>query len=127
MVISIIDLAPFQLALLGVMASVLTLVFATIVGKRDELRTLKHINDTLAKNRKVALENSISKLVSFCCQIIIIIVVLLLLYFGTTVLNGVLHEETNCLLVVIDAAVTAGVLIWIVIVSVMIWKKINKE
>jgi len=121
------DLSSFQLALIGVMVSVLTLVFAIVVGKRDELRTLKNINDTLAKNRKVALENSLSELVSFCRQIIIIIGVLLLLYIGTMVLNGILCKEASCSFVVIDAAITTCVLIWIVIVSIVIWNKINRD
>lgn len=121
------DLSSFQLALIGVMVSVLTLAFAIVVGKRDELRTLKNINDTLAKNRKVALENSLSELVSFCRQIIIIIGVLLLLYIGTMVLNGILCKEASCSFVVIDAAITTCVLIWIVIVSIVIWNKINRD
>lgn len=121
------DLSSFQLALIGVMVSVLTLVFAIVVGKRDELRTLKNINDTLAKNRKVALGNSLSELVSFCRQIIIIIGVLLLLYIGTMVLNRILCKEASCSFVVIDAAITICVLIWIVIVSIVIWNKINRD
>ncbi len=125
--ITFVDLSSFQLALMGIMVSALTLVFAIVVGKRDELRTLKNIDNTLAKNRKVALENSLSKLVSFCRQIIIIIGMLLLLYLGTMVLNGVLCKEARCYMVVIDATATIGVLIWIVIVSIVIWNKINKD
>ena len=125
--ITFVDLSSFQLALMGIMVSALTLVFAIVVGKRDELRTIKNIDNTLAKNRKVALENSLSKLVSFCRQIIIIIGMLLLLYLGTMVLNGVLCKEARCYMVVIDATATIGVLIWIVIVSIVIWNKINKD
>ena len=125
MEITFADLSSFQLALMGIMVSALTLVFAIVVGKRDELRTLKKLNDTLAKNRKVALENSLSKLATFCRQIIIIIGVLLLLYIGTMVLNGMIHKKTCCFFVVIDAAITTGVLIWIVIISIVIWNKIN--
>ena len=128
MEITFADLSSFQLALMGIMVSALTLVFAIVVGKRDELRTLKNINDTLAKNRRVALGNSLSELVSFCRQIIFIIAVLLLLYLGTMVLNGVLCEATRCIVVVVvDAVITTGVLIWIVIVSIKIWNKINKD
>ena len=87
MFISFTDLASLQLALMGIMVSVLTLVFAIVVGKRDEFRTLKSINDTLARNRKVALENSIGTLTAFCRQIISIIIVLFLVYLSTVVLN----------------------------------------
>ena len=125
--ITFVDLSSFQLALMGIMVSALTLVFAIVVGKRDELRTLKNIDNTIVKNRKVALENSLSKLVSFCRQIIIIIGVLLLLYLGTMVLNGVLCKEASCFMVIIDAAATISVLIWIVIVSIVIWNKINNK
>ena len=125
--ITFVDLSSFQLALMGIMVSALTLVFAIVVGKRDELRTLKNIDNTLAKNRKVALENSLRKLVSFCRQIIIIIGMLLLLYLGTMVLNGVLCKEARCFMVIIDAAATISVLIWIVIVSIVIWNKINNK
>ena len=121
------DLASFQLALMGIMVSVLTLVFAIVVGKRDELRTLKSINDTVARNRKVALENSLDSLTSFCRQIIIIIVVVLLLYLGSMVLNGFASEDYKCLANIIDTAVSAGVLVWIVVISVIIWNKVNKD
>lgn len=121
------DLASFQLALMGIMVSVLTLVFAIVVGKRDELRTLKSINDTVARNRKVALENSLDSLTSFCRQIIIIIVVVQLLYLGSMVLNGVASEDNKCLATIIDTAVSAGVLVWIVVISVIIWNKVNKD
>ncbi len=121
------DLASFQLALMGIMVSVLTLVFAIVVGKRDELRTLKSINDTVARNRKVALENCLDSLTSFCRQIIIIIVVVLLLYLGSMVLNGVASEDYKCLANIIDTAVSAGVLVWIVVISVIIWNKVNKD
>ena len=121
------DLASFQLALMGIMVSVLTLVFAIVVGKRDELRTLKSINDTVARNRKVALENSLDSLTSFCRQIIIIIVVVLLLYLGSMVLNGVASEDYKCLATIIDTAVSAGVLVWIVVISIIIWNKVNKD
>lgn len=121
------DLASFQSALMGIMVSVLTLVFAIVVGKRDELRTLKSINDTVARNRKVALENSLDSLTSFCRQIIIIIVVVQLLYLGSMVLNGVASEDNKCLATIIDTAVSAGVLVWIVVISVIIWNKVNKD
>lgn len=122
------DLASFQLALMGIMVSVLTLVFAIVVGKRDELRTLKSINDTPARNRKVALENSIDSLTFFCRQIIIIIVVVLLLYLGSMALNGIAaSEDCKCLATIIDTIVSAGVLVWIVVISIIIWNKVNKD
>ena len=127
MVVSLTDLSSFQLALMGIMVSVLALVFAVVVGKRDELRTLKTINDTLAKNRKVALDNSIGSLTSFCRQIIVIIIVILLLYIGTIVLNGVLREEMKYWTSIIDVAATLIILIWIVIISILIWNKVNKD
>ena len=125
--VSFSDLASFQLALMGIMVSVLTLVFAIVVGKRDELRTLKSFNDTPARNRKVALENSLDSLTSFCRQIIIIIVVVLLLYLGSMVLNGVASEDYKWLATIIDTTVSAGVLLWIVVISIIIWNKVNKD
>jgi len=127
MFISFTDLASLQLALMGIMVSVLTLVFAIVVGKRDEFRTLKSINDTLARNRKVALENSIGTLTAFCRQIISIIIVLLLVYLSTVVLNGVLCEEIKNMVTIIDAAVSTTILIWIVAISIVIWNKVNKD
>ena len=125
--ISFSELASFQLALMGIMVSVLTLVFAIVVGKRDELRTLKSINDSPVRNRKVALENSLDSLTSFCRQIIIIIVVVLLLYLGSMVLNGVASEDYEWFATIIDAIVSAGVLVWIVVISIIIWNKVNKD
>ena len=127
MIITFTDLASFQLALMGIMVSVLTLVFAIVVGKRDELRTLKPLNDTVAKNRKVALDNSINTLTSFCRRIILIIAVLLLLYIGTMVLDKILCEESKSLMSFFDVVLTVGVLIWVVVISIKIWNKINKE
>lgn len=126
MVITFTDLASFQLALMGIMVSVLTLVFAIVVGKRDELRTLKSINDTLARNRKVALENSVDTLSAFCRQILTIIVLLLFLYLGTIVLNGTICEEMKCLATIVDTVISAAILIWIVVISIVIWNKVNK-
>lgn len=127
MAITFTDLASFQLALMGIMVSVLTLVFAIVVGKRDELRTLKSLNNTVANNRKIALDNSLITLTSFCRKIILIIAVLLLLYIGTMVLDKVLCEESRCLVSFVDVVVTVVVLVWIVAISIVIWTKINKD
>ena len=121
------DLASFHIALMGIMVSVLTLVFAIVVGKRDELRTLESTNDTHARNRKVALENSISTLKSFCQQIIFIVIVVLMLYLGSMMFNCFLLEKIKCLVIIIDAAVTVGVLLWIVVISIIIWNRINQD
>lgn len=126
MIISITDLTSFQLALLGIMVSVLTLVFAIVVGKRDELRTLNSFNDTLAKNRKVALNNSLNSLISFCHQIIAIIVTLLLLYISSIALNYIICDEKKYWMTIIETGLTVFVLIWIVVISIVIWNKINK-
>lgn len=121
------DIASFQLALIGIMVSVLTLLFALVVGKRDELRTLKNFNDAVANSRKFSLENSIDTLSKVCRKIVLIIALLFLLYLSTMVLNEVLCEESRCLIKVIDAVTVVGIMVWVIVESIIVWKKINKD
>ena len=43
------------------------------------------------------------------------------------VLNEVLCEESRCLIKVIDAVTVVGIMVWVIVESIIVWKKINKD
>lgn len=123
----ILDLASFQLSMIGIMVSLLSIVFAVVVGKCDELRAIKNDRDASAANRKVALKNSKAALSSYCKQIVAIIIVLLVLYLGTLVLKSVKYQALINYCEWVDVGLTAGLLVWMSVVTIKAWKKVNKD
>lgn len=120
------DLSTLQLAVVGILVSVLTLVYATVVSKREEYRSIRKSTDTNLRNRAVELINDIKKLKSYCKQLLGIIVVSFLLYLLFTIANNLCDDAYRCLATWIAGALTLSVFVWIVIVSVSVVRFFNK-
>lgn len=120
------DLSTLQLAIVGILVSVLTLVYATVISKREEYRSIRKSTDANLRNRAVELIKDINKLKSYCKQLLEIIVVSFLFYLLFTIANNLCDDVYLCLATCIAGALTVLVFVWLVIVSVKVVRFFNK-
>ena len=116
------DFATLQMVLVGMLVSVLTLLFATIVSKREEYRSIRRSTESTLRNRVIEVNNNIIKLKRYCSQLLSVIVVSFMLYIVFTVFNNVCCKEYLCLASCIAGILTLGVMVWIIILTVNVVK-----
>lgn len=119
------DFATLQLAIVGVLVSVVTLLFATIVSKREEYRSTCKSIDLNLRNRALEVKKDIGKLKRFCSQLLIIIAVSFVLYIGCTVADNLLPENSICCATCIACVLTVSIFVWIIVLSFKVVKYFN--
>lgn len=124
------DFATIQLAIVGILVSVATLIFATIVSKREEYRSIRKSTDTNLLNRAVEVNNDINKLKRYGIQLLWVTATSFVLYICFTVVNNICDESYICLANCIAGILSLGVLIWIICLSVKVvgyYKKVDDK
>jgi hypothetical protein len=114
------DFATIQLALVGMLVSVITLLFATIISKREEYRSIYRSCDAVLRNRSLEVKKDINKLKRYCSQLLAVIIVSFALYIFFIVTNHFCCKEHLCLATWISGVLTLGIVIWIVILAVSV-------
>lgn len=134
------SLESFQLAFIGVLISVLSIVFAVIIGKRDEKRTIEKLlndfssTDVRERNKKIAWENrkdildkTKDELLYFCKRIVSIIIILLVLYLLSNAIKYVSCTKIEQLALLVDLGLSLLALIWFIMIGKNVWKEIKEE
>lgn len=116
------DFATIQLALVGILVSVVTLLFSTIVSKREEYRTIYRSSDTVLRNRSTEVMKDINKLKRYCSQLLVVIAVSFALYVIFIVATKYCCKAYLGLASCIAGLLTLGVVVWIVFLSVAVVK-----
>lgn len=114
------DIATLHLAITGVLVSVVTLVFATIVSKREEYRSIRRSTDKNLQNRAVELSNDIGRLKNYCSQLLIVVAISFFMYILFTLANYFFNNSFLCIVTWIAGILTMAVLVWIIILSVRV-------
>lgn len=114
------DFATLHLAITGILVSVVTLIFATIVSKREEYRNIRKSSDINLQNRAVELNKDIDKLKSYCSQLLIVVAITFLLYILTTLANTFCNNSCLCFITWIAVILTVAVIVWIIVLSVRV-------
>ncbi len=114
------DFATLQLAIVGILVSVATLIFATIVSKREEYRSIYKSKDSNLINRAIEINNDINRLKHYGSQLLWVIATSFVLYIIFTVTNNICDNSHLCLATCIAGVLTLCILIWVTILSVKV-------
>lgn len=106
------DLWSFHLAVIGVMVSVMTLLYASISSKEEELNSIKHSKEYTLMNRSTAIQNTIGKLRVLNNRAMLGLIFALFLFIISTILKYLPQGCVVNWLVTIDALLSFGVLIY---------------
>ncbi len=119
------NLATLQLTIVGILVSVTTLLFATIVSKREEYRAIRKSTDFYLRNRAVEVRNDIHKLKRYGLQLVWITVVSFVLYIFSTISNSIIDEEYLYISTNVSIILTLGLIVWIACISIKILRYFN--
>ena len=122
------DLWSFQLSVIGVAISVLTLLFASHVGKAEAYQHVSKrkadINDEFLS---IYLSNGIKTYKKLSGQILYLLVTTLVGFLFTTIIK---YLESGCLkywLTIVDILLTALILVWSICLVVSVYNQYKKE
>lgn len=124
------DFATLQLSIVGVLVSMATLIFATIVSKREEYRSIRKSTDTKLLNRAVEVNNDIKRLKRYGKQLLMITSTSFVLYLVFTITNNSCNKNDICTANYIAGVFTLGILIWLICISIKVvdyYKKMDDK
>lgn len=114
------DFATIQLALVGILVSVVTLLFATIVSKREEYRSIFRSSDAVLRNRSLEVKKDINKLKRYCSQLLLVIAVSFIFYILFIVTANYCCKEFLCYVTCIAGVLTIVIIVWFVNLSIAV-------
>ena len=100
------DMWNFHLAIMGIMVSIITLLYASLCGKVEELKSIKKSEEYFLMNRATAISNSIERLRKLNKQAMVGLVVFFCLFVLTTILKYLPQGCITKWIVVINAIIT---------------------
>ena len=100
------DMWNFHLAIMGIMVSIITLLYASLCGKVEELNSIKKLEEYFLMNRATAISNSIERLRKLNKQAMVGLVVFFCLFVLTTILKYLPQGCITKWIVVINAIIT---------------------
>lgn len=81
------DMWNFHLAIMGILVSIMTLLYASLCGKVEELNSIKQSKEYVLMTRATAISNSIKRLRKLNKQVIIGLIISLCLFILTTIIK----------------------------------------
>lgn len=121
------DLWSIQLSVIGIAVSVMTLLYASHVGKAEayqHIKRRKNINDEFLS---IYLSNGIDSYKKLNGKIVRILIVSCVLFIFTMVVKYVTHENTLLWLGIADMLLSVALVVWIVCVMVGVFKQYKQE
>ena len=121
------DMWNFHLAIMGILVSMMTLLYASLCGKVEELNSIKQSKEYALMNRATAISNSIERLRNLNKQVMTGLVISFCLFVLTTIVK---YSPQGCLtkwIVVINAIITIGLLAFSVKIALGIYSQYQKE
>lgn len=100
------DMWNFHLAIMGIMVSIITLLYASLCGKVEELNSIKKSEEYFLMNRSTAISNSIERLRKLNKQAMVGLVVFFCLFVLTTIIKYLPQGCITKWIVVINAIIT---------------------
>lgn len=121
------DMWNFHLAIMGIMVSIITLLYASLCGKVEELNSIKQSKEYVLMNRATAISNSVERLRKLNKQVMAGLVIFFCLFVLTTILKYLPQGCITKWIVVINAIITIGVLVFGVKIALGIYSQYQKE
>ena len=117
------DLWSFQLAIMGILVSVMTLIYASLCSKVEEMKVLCKSEDYTAMNRTTALGNSIRSLRKLNLQVIKALVGAFVLFVFSTVLKYCIF----CWFLITDVVATLFLFAFCIYIAFEIYSQYQNE
>ena len=121
------DLWSLHLAIMGILVSVLTLLYASLCGKVEELDSIKQSEEFVLMNRATAVRNSISRLRSLNKQVMIGLIISFCLFVLTTIIKYVPEGCVIKWIVIFNSIITFGLLAFGVKLAQNVYSQYQKE
>lgn len=121
------DLWSLHLAIMGILVSVLTLLYASLCGKVEELNNIKQSNDFVLMNRATAINNSVVRLRKLNKHVVIGLIISFCLFVLTTIIKYLLEGCIIKWIASFDAIFTIGLLAFGVKLAHGVYSQYQKE
>lgn len=121
------DLWSVHLTIMGILVSVITLLYATLSSRVEELKSIKKSEEYVLMNRSTALHNSIKTLRSLNRKVTCGLASTFTLFVITSVLKYLPEANYTNWLVLIDTILTIGLLVYGVILAHGVYIQYQKE
>lgn len=108
------DLWSVHLAIMGILVSVITLLYTSLSSKVEEWKSIKKNKDYAQMQRSTALLNSIKTLRSLNRKVMWGLASTFILFIATTIFKYIPEGYFDYCLVVTDAILTIGTLVYVV-------------
>ncbi len=104
------DMWNFYLAIMGILVSMMTLLYASLCGKVEELNSIKQSEEYTLMNRTIVISNSIKRLRQLNKRVMIGLIITFCLLTLTTILKYLPVGGIIKWIVVINVIITFGLL-----------------
>ena len=121
------DMWNFHLAIIGIFVSMMTLVYASLCGKVEELNSIKQSKEYALMNRATAISNSIERLRKLNKQIMIGLIISFCLFVLTTIIKYILDGCIIKWIVGFNAIITIILLVFGINLAHNIYSQYKKE
>lgn len=121
------DVWNIHLAIMGILVSVMTLLYASLSGKVEELNSIKQSEEYALMNRATAISNSIERLRNLNKRVMIGLVISFCLFVLTTIIK---YLPEGCITMWVAAFIvfiTLGLFIYGIILAYDIYSQYQKE
>mgnify|MGYP003390755041 CR=1 FL=1 len=110
------DLWSYQLSIVGVAVSVMTLLFASHVGKAEAYQHVSKNKDINSKNLSICLSNGIKAYKKLNWKIVRVLTFSVILFLYTSIVKYICNEDICFWLGILDIIFSIALSIWIVCV-----------
>ncbi len=121
------DIWSINLAIMGILVSIIILLYTSLCGKVEELNSIKQSEKYALMNRAIALTNSIENLRKLNKQVMIGLIISLCIFVLTTIIK---YLPEGCIikwLATLNAIITIGLLAFGIKLAHGIYSQYQKE
>ena len=121
------DLWSFQLSIVGIAVSMMTLLFASHVGKAEAFQHVSKSKDINSEYLSIYLSNGIKTYKQLNSKIVAILILSGLLFLYTTITKYISNECVLFWMCIVDVLLTVTLAIWAVCVMIKVYRQYRKD
>ena len=121
------DLWSFQLSIVGIAVSMMTLLFASHVGKAEAFQHVSKSKDINSEYLSIYLSNGIKTYKQLNSKIVAILILSGLLFLYTTITKYISNECVLFWMCIVDVLLTFTLAIWAVCVMIKVYRQYRKD
>lgn len=120
------DLWSIHLAIIGIMVSVMTLLYATLCSKVEEMKCIENSSDFTLMNRKTIVSNSIKALRLLNKKVMVVLIGTFVLFIISSFLKYIEFNYSEILISIV-AVITLLLILCIAIIAYGVHAQYQKE